>query len=317
MDSWDRYWAGTLASAAHEEGGAQEAALNTFWDQCFRTIPQPRRLIDLAAGSGAVITQAAAYLKREAPGSAVGYWSVDRSPSAGQQLRDRLPQTQPVCADGARLPFPDRSFDWVLSQFGIEYAGSEAVLAAGRLVASGGAFAAVLHLKDGAIYRECAANLDASRQVEALELLPLGQAAFAARYALNAGRTTPDAFQRAERAFVPAVRGMEQLLKSVPDAGSGALLRQLYRDIAHMYPRVQQHDEAEVMQWFARMTIELKAYGERMQSMLEAALSTDELRSLDAALGATGLELKRSDQLLMGTKREPGAHGRIWLRPPG
>ena len=307
--AWDRYWSGTRENAAHREGGAQDAALDAFWSALFDSRRAPGRVVDLAAGNGAVLGR----VLRQYPGC----WSLalDASQSAGVQLLARYPKAAVVCADGARLPLADHSFDWVLSQFGIEYAGAAAFPAAAGLVAPNGIFAAVVHLAGGAIATECAANRAAARSLGDLELLSLGRKAFAARFALNAGRGSVPEFQAAERAFAPAVRGTEQLIAALGTDSSADLLRQIYRDIAYMYPRLKTHDEASVMTWFERMGHELDAYEARMASMNSAALSAAQLDQIDGALAQLGLVPQARQTLRMGATQTPGAWGCIWHRP--
>lgn len=307
---WDRYWTGTRENAAHREGGAQDAALDRFWSSLFETWPAPGTVADLASGNGAVLGRVA----KQCP--AAWCLALDASHSAGLQLRARYANAAVVCADGARLPLAPRSFDWVLSQFGIEYAGAPAFAEAASLVAADGLFAAVIHMAGGAIEQECAANQVAARALAELHLLPLGSAAFAARFALNAGRGSVPAFQAAERAFAPAVRGTEQLIASLGADSSADLLRQIYRDIAYMYPRLKTHDEASVMGWFARMTEELAAYEARMASMCAASVSAEQLDGIDAALAKAGLAPEARQSLAMGVAGVPGAWGCCWRRRP-
>ena len=131
---WDVYWKGTRENAAHKEGGPQEAALASFWEDVFAEHLAPRlspRMLDIACGNGAVTGRA---LSRGEP---LESYCVDYSASALAELRKRHSASVCVAADAARLPWRERQFDLVVSQFGLEYAGPEALLEAGRVVANG------------------------------------------------------------------------------------------------------------------------------------------------------------------------------------
>src|SRR5690606_23771055 len=112
---------------------------------------------------------------------------------------------------------------------GVEYAGVGAVAEAARLLAPGGTLALLIHVFEGAIYRECELNRDVTAAILALDILSLARNAFAAGFALNDGTGTPEAFKQAERAFTPAVRGLEQIMQEVGPAVAGGLPGKLYQ----------------------------------------------------------------------------------------
>lgn len=294
---WDVYWRGTEANAAHREGGPQEPVLARFWGEFLG----PRLagdvdggLLDLACGNGAVTGYA-----RAARPELVS-WCSDYSGSALRELQKRYPGSHCVVADALRLPFADNSFAIVASQFGVEYAGPDAIASAGRLVVIDGWLALVLHLRDGEIYRECAANLGAADAIRASSVLVLARAAFAAGFALNAGTGSVEAFKQAERAFTPAVRRLEDILREWGPAAADGLPRQLYQDIAHMYQRMSAYEPGEVMGWLEGMTAELDAYVGRMSSMLDAAIDEPVLAEQCSALKQLGFGAIETGTLAMG-----------------
>ena len=141
---WDVYWRGTEANAAHREGGPQEPVLAQFWGRFFGqhlSAEAGAPMLDLACGNGAVT----GYARQSRPG--LDACCSDYSESALRELRKRHPGSRCVVADALNPPFPDGSFPVVASQFGVEYAGAEAVVAAGRLVAPGGWPVSYTHLR--------------------------------------------------------------------------------------------------------------------------------------------------------------------------
>ncbi|MBN7799016.1 class I SAM-dependent methyltransferase [Parahaliea mediterranea] len=301
---WDVYWRGTHEKAAHQAGGAQDAALEAFWRELFdrrlATCEQPR-LLDLASGNGAVTGFAA----QSCPATLL--YAADASEYALRALRERFSACRCTVADALRPPFAAGSFDIVASQFGLEYAGIDALGRAAELVAPGGSLAAVLHLKGGAIDRECAVNHRAIVAIQDSRLLPLARAAFTAGFALNAGSGSVDAFKSAERAFTPAVRSLEKLLAQMGNGVAGGLARQLYDDIAHMYQRMSAYAPGDILGWVDGMTAELEAYRARMASMTAVALDEVTLRAALDQLAAEGFVVDRCDKLLMGAGAAQGA----------
>jgi len=285
--AWDTYWRDTRENAAHKEGGAQEALLAQFWRELLteQLAANPNvRILDLASGNGAVT----GFVRQISPALAVH--CCDYSLYALVELERRHPGNPRVVADAARLPYADASFDLVLSQYGVEYAGPEAIVEAARLLAPGGTLALLVHVFEGAIYRECERNRGVVTAIRELDILNLARSAFAAGFALNAGTGTVEAFKQAERAFTPAVRGLEQLLREAGKGAAGGLPGQLYQDIAHMYRRMSAYEQEDIRNWLQSMTAELEAYEGRMQSMLDAALSRDQMLALQVQLAARGFD---------------------------
>ncbi|PLW83533.1 hypothetical protein CWI75_04045 [Kineobactrum sediminis] len=285
--AWDVYWQYTPEQAAYQQGGPQEALLETFWLGLLRERARATpglRWLDLACGNGAVM----GFAQQAMPGSEA--FCSDYSQAALTSLQQRYPRAQCVVADARCTPFADAGFDLVVSQFGVEYAGADAVLEAARLVAPGGTLAVVIHLRDGAIFRECERNRDVIRAVQATEILPLARVAFAAGFAAMAGSGTRETFVNAEQSLTPAVKALENVLKDAGPNIAQGLPQRLYKDIAHMYGRMSAYDENDVMAWIERMEEGLAAYIGRMQTMLDAAMDADALAEVIARLEAAGLQ---------------------------
>ena len=302
--SWDVYWRGTHENAAHQEGGPQEAVLAEYWSRLFQGLgdqASPPRLLDLACGNGAVTGHALKASPR------LTSCCLDYSVSALLELRKRYPHTLCVAGDAGRLPFADSCFDVVTSQFGIEYAGPETIAEAGRMLAPGGLLAAILHLRDGGIYRECALNLQAVNAIRNSDLLSLARDAFNAGFDLNAGIGTPDSFKAAEKRFTPAVRALEKLMGDMGEPIASGLPRKLYQDIAHMYRRMSAYDRADIIDWVDGMVLQLEAYGGRMSSMLDVALDRPALAGMQELLERQGLTVINLDSMKMGERAETAA----------
>ena len=305
---WDRYWRGTWEAAAHEDGSPQEAALENFWRQFFGAVAAAdtnagrQSMLDVASGNGAVIRYA-----RQHTDDLLDCFALDYSHSALLNLQNRYPDVYCMAGDARQPAVAAASIDLVGSQFGVEYAGATAIEAIAELVAGGGYLALVLHLHEGAIYRECTGNHRAILAVQSLDILELARAAFQAGYGINAGTGSVAGFKLAERAFTPAVRGLEQLLQGFGAQAAGGLLQQLYRDIAHMYPRMSAYAETEVIAWLDGMVVELEAYAGRMLSMVNAAVDQRTFDQHCQRLEAMGFGDFRCDKLAIGESSELAA----------
>lgn len=308
-EDWDLYWRGTREAAAYKEGGAQDEVLAQFWTIFFsRELPTRKnpQMLDIGCGNGAVI-QFVMKATQDLAQSELSIKCLDYSVSAVQELHKRFPLVTGVSADAAQTPFCDQSFDIVSSQFGLEYAGPAAVAEAARLVALDGVLVAVLHLNDGAIYKECSINLEVIEGVQNCQILSLLRRAFEAGFALISGDGSNTEFQMADKKLAPAVKDVAQLIESRGKEVLGGMVYRLYTDIAHMYRRMNAYEPQDVYTWIDRMVGELDAYAGRMSSMLHAAMDVGEMAAMVETIKSRGLSVSRSETLHMGEENEAAA----------
>lgn len=313
--AWDEYWRRTHEAAAHQGGGPQEAVLARFWTSFFEDVyarVATPRVLDFACGNGAVTRFAVdvASAQNAASSDAPFIVGVDRSHAALSDLRKRFPAVHAVIADARRTPFPDERFDVVVSQFGIEYAGVEAIDEAARLIARGGVLAAILHLKDGAIYRECSANLRAIETLRSSGFFAETKQAFAAAFAAARGRAAAADLQRAQGRLAAAAKDVAAILRDRGPQVAGGAISRLYADVNEMYRRAAAYEPKEIGAWIDNMERETQAYADRMSAMRSAAVDEPLFREILQRLRAQRFAARIQQELLMGRDRqEPGA----WL----
>jgi len=272
--AWSDYWRdGAAPGGQAVTGAAASAVLIAFWAQVFTDVFQaesPVRMLDVASGAGVVARQA-----RDAATASqtqLDLVTLDYAYEAGRGLMQDsgLSLIGAVSADAAAMPFPDGVFDLVVSQFGAEYAGMAGLDDAARLVGHGGNLVLVCHVKGGAIDQECQAQLTALR-------LGLDNAFFEkAEYlfdAVHAGRALQDAEAQfvncCERivsgATAPAQQGLQ---------GAQHMLR-LVSDASRLCANARAYALEDGRGWLTAQESATRAYAERMQSMIAAAISAD------------------------------------------
>jgi len=308
---WDAYWRNAGLAPALRDGGPQDEALEQFWsellDGTLARTGGARTLLDVASGNGAVVRFALKAGGKTGMDSPLGVAALDGSPAALVELHRRHPDVRCVVADALRPPFPGKSFDIVTSQFGLEYAGTDALPEAARLVADGGVFGAVLHLKDGGIFRECSANLEAIDRFRGSGLLPRFDAVYRAAWAMKQSAGTVDALREADRALAVAVKACEDTLRRFGrEVASGTLFR-IYQDVGHMHARLGAYDPGEMAAWLDNMAKELDSYSGRMASMLAAALTADQVAEATRQLVGAGFRIRRGGVLKFGRPAAPSA----------
>jgi hypothetical protein len=85
------------------------------------------------------------------------------------------------------------------------------------------------------------------------------------------------------------------------------LLARLYRDIGHMYTRMQNYVPAEVFAWIDGMSGELVSYEGRMASMTRCALDEPGIRDTAAAISEAGFTVETPDLLTLAESGKPAA----------
>lgn len=310
---WNSFWQSARTTAAHQAGSIQDAPLEAFWSGLFAEaiprLPGAARVLDLGCGSGAVLGHAAA-----AGGSGWLLVGLDPAPAGLHVLRSRHARAFGVAGDAARVPFARGSFHIVASQFGLEYAGTAAIPEAARLVAPGGLLAAVMHLRYGGLYEECAVNRDAADGFLRSRLLLRFADLYRTGAALKAGRAGRDEYVQADRRLAQAVKAAGEVLQRWGRGVADGRLFRIYSDVGHMYQRLGAHDPSEVEAWTRRMTAELQHFSGRMNAMLEVALDAAQVENIAAALKAEGLVLRVRDNLT-GPRAEPWAWVVLAERP--
>lgn len=301
--SWDTYWHGTGDVGAFSSGGVKHPSIGLFWDDFFRSLRdqyQTPRIIDIATGNGAVVEMALEILDNDAS----AYTCVDVSGAAIQNVQRRFPGLTGIVADALHIPLDDEEFDITTSQFGVEYAGIDAVVEARRMVAPGGRLALMLHIESGSIHKECSDSLAAIERLQASRFVPLSLQLF---------ETGFDAVQGADRApydaagkqLAPAIHAVELIMEEYGEHVAGGTIARLYSDVGQIHSKIQNYDPKEVLSWLSTMDAELEDYSGRMSSMIDAGIAQAAFDELCEDLRAGGFTLQRAEPLLPADQELP------------
>ncbi len=293
--AWADFWSHGASRSDHRFRDAGTAGvLREHWNNVFATRFVPGAnvsVLDAACGEGALL-RAARDCAEAVEDVSLDLHCTDIAPAAvraaAASVGDDLP-VAPIVADGAALPYADESFDCVVSQFGLEYAGLDAFADAARVTAQTGAFSALVHRGGGAIEVECRANLvllDAVRDAGLLRSLER-LSSLAARQA--AGKVAPAALERAAERFQASAEAVGEALRAAQPGAARTLIERLWRDCSTAAARVGLYGVGELEAWLAAHATELDAYAHRMRSMIEAACDEAEMAEIARGLDAFGL----------------------------
>jgi hypothetical protein len=127
-EAWAQYWAtGALHSCIGSYDGNYQGAIGALWDAFGKRLRAGMRVLDLATGNGALPRRLWEHAAQ------VGALEIDAIDLA-QVAPDWYRPTEHAGVrfhsgvDMCDLPFPDARYDWVVSQFGFEYAPRERAL---------------------------------------------------------------------------------------------------------------------------------------------------------------------------------------------
>jgi|TARA_Y100000310_G_scaffold339713_2_gene433254 SAM-dependent methyltransferase len=291
--SWDTYWQSTGDVGAFASGGVSHPTILAFWEEFFQSVKQDYeapRIIDIASGNGAVVELALA-----AVGNA-GMTCLDVSAAAITNIQSRFPGVQGLVADARAIPLSSGVYDIATSQFGVEYAGLEAIDEVARLVKAGGRLALLLHNEAGSILKECQASLDAVLRLQQCRFIPHSIEMLSAGF--NAVRGADRApYDAAATRLAPAVQALESIMDQHGEHVAGDTISRLYADVDRIHHNMQRHDSKEVLDWLNRMDSELDAYAGRMSSMCNAAIDEETFDQICAGLHGSGYTAERAEPL--------------------
>jgi len=288
-EGWETYWQGTAEAGAFNAGGVSHPAFKAFWNGFFQSLNASNStlaMLDIASGNGAVLECAQLVFQEKS----TRITCVDLSPSAVSNIQTRFPDIRGLVCDARSIPLEDGSFQLVTSQFGVEYAGHDAIIEAARLLGPGGHLALLMHIRGGAIDQECSSSLQAIRALQDSQFVPLAAAMF--RHGFEAVKGADrQPYENAALELAPAITRVEQILSDHGIHVAGDSIGRLYNDVGTIHKRLPNYDASEVTSWLARMDGEMSAYAERMASMTDSALDEEEFKSICNTLKDGGLKL--------------------------
>ena len=275
-EGWSDYWEkdGAGGEVFVNARGEAHPALAEFWQAAFADVTAGSRIIDIASGAGSVF----AHLP---DGHDCRLAAADISDVALESLSQRFPDVQTLVCSADDIPLDDASFDMVVTQFGVEYAGVAAFDEAARLVAPGGRFVGLCHYRDGYIDSDNRAQLDEARIVRERGFIDAAIVLAKAAFTRDAAR-----LKKAQDKFVavatPVGEGMQRHRKGIHT--------HLFQGFRRLYENRRQYELADITGWLDAMRGELDKTIDRLERMRAAALAAEDVQQIRQLFEARGLE---------------------------
>jgi len=309
---WDNYWQGRASkqsgNALVEVGIENNHALKTFWIDKFSQSKTSDKIIDFACGAGSVLEHAYGLGLSELTG-------VDVSQEALNVMKEKIPPAIGICAQVDNIPQADKSYDLVVSQYGVEYAGSRQNLLRSfqemrRILKPTGRLTVIAHAKNGVIYEGCKTSLDNAKRIEESDFINLTAKILAI---LHAGDQEQDraSLQKQVTKLNEAAEPIMTWLKT-SDTKQDDFARFTYHILQSSHKLITNHNaysREDSLNWLSNIESEIDAYKGRMTSITKAALTEEEISELiqKLSLDEGSLTFDPTEEFYFGSKRKRAA----------
>lgn len=284
--SWSQYWQGREGDTTGALTGVEsDRELQEYWARVLSDGARDAAFLDLACGAGTVLKQAAK----------LGYSNLtglDISSEAVKVLQNDLPAAKTVTASASETGLPDTAYDIIVSQFGLEYAGAQAALSeAARLTAPRGRIETVMHMAGGAIEAEVQGHADHCAELLESGFIEKASALFKGAYENNTAKA---------QALMDDVMVARDRVSALIKPNKRSLAAHLINGTAQLWEKRSAYVLQDVTGWLNSMKSEIEAYKARMDSMIAAALSQEELQRCVSHLEEQGFSVNTAPLSLSG-----------------
>ncbi|NNF16828.1 MAG: class I SAM-dependent methyltransferase [Gammaproteobacteria bacterium] len=280
---WSEYWSndGAAGEVFVNAQGQAHPEIASWWREAFANLPPRCRIIDLACGAGSVFAHI--------PGASGHHLhGADISKDALDILRQRMPGVDTTVCSADKLVFADHSFDVVVSQFGVEYAGFDAFCEAARIVAPAGSLWVLCHYADGYIDARNARHLEQAKRIVSSDFIArardLISAVTAADTSAGSDSATGSAVQAAAAAFAPAEQELRKACEVLPEG----IHAHLYAGFRQLYENRSSYHVQDILKWLDDMRADVDLNIHRLSHMREAASNAVQLARISNMLKDAG-----------------------------
>jgi len=306
---WNQYWHADRIASCFDDAGASnyDEFIASGWRRLFESLPAGARVLDLCAGNGAIALLAAESGDRLRI-VAVDYADIDPRRHLTRHREELAAIDFRAGVDIEALPFPDRRFDAVVSQYGAEYSDlSRSVTEMARVVAPGGRVRLIMHAAEGSVAetsRRTMAEVD-FLLVE-VDLVGRALACFEAVTAAERknGASSGD-WQNAKAKLAAFEDALRQTGERVMVAADPKMLRNAGATLLDLFNRRAGFETVQLIALGENVRTELRAHRGRLEQLIAAAVTTTRAQAVADMLlqaGAATAEVTelRAETYLLG-----------------
>ncbi len=278
--SWSDYWVkeGVSGEVFVGKEGKKHPYLSEFWKKRFEQFEKGAKIIDLACGGGSIFADITG--GEAANNRGFQLHAVDVSAEALKQLNSRLPEVITLESSVDNIPLDSGTFDVVVSQFGIEYAGKIAFSEAARLMAEKAQLIIICHIEDGFIDSKNKMNLEGAELLERTGFIEKAIAVTETAFENNI-----EAFEESYSAFTK----IEPKIVAFIEKNKQGIHVHCYSGFRQMYERKQHYQLSDIVGWLKAMKGEVLNTISRLSEMRKAAQSKQQVEEIRELLIEAGL----------------------------
>jgi len=290
---WQDYWQqGQLACClAVDLRAGYDGVLGKAWATFFETLADDATILDVCTGNGgAAILAAKAARSLGRTFDILGADLAAIEPMAYVRTEPDLMRSIRFegGVDAAALPYENNSFDAVISQFGIEYAGlRRAGAEAARVLKSGGRLRFVVHATRGIAEEGARTELALVPTLGSAHLHDALRQALLAVDSLTRGHGTKAAADSAVEFFVGEMEGLDARLRDHPNQ---ATILTLGRRLLGLFESMETTPVPDILDKVDASERSVEAHLLRLEALAAAAANESDMVAAVGALKAAGVE---------------------------
>lgn len=303
-ERWNRYWEhGFLTSCAGAFSGNYEGTLKSVWERFLAGCPKGARVLDICTGNGA-IAMIANEVSR-ARSLELDIHAIDSAvikPLATvRQDRDLLEGIHFYSETPAEsTPFPDGHFLAITGQYAFEYTSEDGCIAElARITAPGGQLQLVIHHSDSVVIKTSREELrNGAIIVDETRIFDLARALMtrvgAARTPAEKRALSGDPDAESLRAALN--RAAERLSRAAGSSPHPELLHLALDRISGAWRALEQ-GMSQALERLAAGQGDLEANLARLEDLISAARSPEDIRRIAGKLAAAGFRVEPMEEL--------------------
>lgn len=303
-EDWSNYWQGRSANESGDAlvgvGIEDNKTLNAHWVKAFANIDSTTSVLDVACGAGSVLKHADLAGSKNLTG-------VDFSDSAINVLIKKFPSASGYVASVDSLPFSENAFDFVVSQFGFEYAGDQnmkmkAAQEMARVAKTNGHISLVTHLKGSVIEEGC------QKSISQIDVIRKSGFLSAIRHFLDiiyTQRLEPAELEASMKNLNAKAEPIMELLRSTKNNQNLFInfVRHMMQSAHTLITNHRKYAHKDAITWLEQIQFEIETYFGRMDSMILSALNPGDVEKILYIFEETGFEIAKSEKLFFGNNR--------------
>lgn len=294
--AWSNYWQqGYVTTFATSEEESYSGLVLDYWQRVFSTQDDKSRVVDLAAGNGALISLANDYVRDHRVAlDLVAIDAADVTSSKVYQANDRirLMANTPI----EDIPLKSQSVDLIISQFGYEYSDTLAAsVEVSRLLKSGGQFRALIHHSASPVTLQSQSAVQQILLCQRSELTDTAAKLIKRLRALKKKKRAAEKDEKARELRELFNRMSNRLLEYGDRLPDSSHVNYFINELGSLFDasKTRTMSVSKKLEILDKMDEDSALYLERMQSMLKAACDDDRIKILCSELISNGLTVKQ------------------------